>query len=135
MKNVAVREHCHAGDNKPPVLAGQPRDEANCAPGENQDRKRDRNTLGPVRANFYQERFEKKIEQDVIGLRSEPKAGHFSLANLCGKPRIVNVAGKVGGLNAGLPETGNQNNYGECRNEKQFWPRIKRGTLRGFWFG
>jgi len=78
------------------------------APEEYQDGKRDGDALGWCGAEGAQQSAQHQIEQDVIGLFCQAEAGGLSAFDQLSKPGVIKVARKIAGLNARLPEAGNQ---------------------------
>src|SRR6185437_6765820 len=139
MEDPAVGEHRNAGQQVPGPASGGGGDEGEGSPDERQHGDRNRDALREFGAYGAEKRVQQKVEQDVGGLADDDQALELAALNQLREPGIINMTGKIAGLDARLPVDGEQEkNRQEDKNPaapaqrgELELPRRRRGFGRG----
>ena len=118
VENVAVGEHGKQRSEKPGWAAGRSPGEGEQAPEKDEDaegcgdlfRQGESQEFGCIKKN--------QIEEDVVVLSNEIKAGSLALFDQLSEPSVIDVAAQIAGFDVAMPEARDQQKDGNSQNER-----------------
>ena len=134
VEDPAIGQHGDADQQVPGPAAGHLGDEGERPPHENQDGDGDGDALRRFRSHQTVQPAEHQIEQQVGGLAGNGQTLHAPGIDQLRQPGVVDVAGEIARLQAGLPIAGDEQKDGKRRVE-QGGQGLASGPGAGLRFG